>query len=221
MNLFIRSVLKICSILLCFGFLISSPAGAQTKLQTKTNAKPTGSMARIPPPGPAELPFLPAQEFASSRGDLELSLPAGWTAIEAPHNAKSDASLVLLDGPGSPGPSCRVVSRVPKQPPKITQAQINKIMHDDRNVQMVRKNLSQSGHEIQSIAKINSHGINGLQAKLLIAGTEHSPDSITLISFFEVVGQSYSFECNVLSADYDNISNDFDVILKSARLTKS
>lgn len=189
------------------------PAKAATKL--------TGD-GRIPPPGPAELPLLPARDFSDSRSLIDLTIPAGWIIIEVPPSQKTEgASLILLEGPGAPAPSCRVILRTPKQPPKIAQAQINKIMYDDRNLQIVRKNLSQGGREVQTLTKINNRGINGLQAKVLMAGSAQRPDVTLLISFFEMVGQSYSFECSTLTADLDNVSADLDTIVKSARLTKS
>lgn len=200
---------------------IKSPI-VKAKTTPKTSAKPSPAEAHIPPPGPAELPLLPASDFSDSRSSIEISLPDGWRAIEAPRNPKTDVTtLILIDGPGSPEPTCHVIVRTPKQPPKITQAQINKIMHDERNVQMVRKNLAQGGREVQSVTKISNRGINGLQSKLLMPGNEHRPDVTVLISFFEMVGQAYSFECSTLSADLDNVANDIDVMVRSTRLAKS
>jgi hypothetical protein len=193
-----------------------------TKAASKTAAKPFPAEARIPPPGPAELPLLPASDFSDSRSSIEISLPAGWRAVEGPRNAKTDiTTLILIDGPGSPEPTCHVIVRAPKQPPKITQAQINKIMYDERNVQMVRKNLAQGGREVQSVTRVSNHGVNGLQSRLLMPGNEHRPDVTVMISFFEMVGQAYSFECSALTADLDNAADDIDMMVKSARLTKS
>jgi len=200
--------------------LFSPQAFAQTK-PAKAVAKPS-SLARIPPPGPAELPLLQARDFSDSRSLIDITVPAGWVVMEVASNQKNEnASLILLEGPGAPAPSCKIVLRVPKQPPKISQAQINKIMHDERNLQMMRKSLGQGGREVLSITKVSNRGLNGLQAKLLVPGSDRRPDVIMAITFYEAVGQAYSFECSALSADIDNVGTDLDAIVRSARLTKS
>ncbi len=42
-----------------------------------------------------------------------------------------------------------------------------------------------------------------------------------VITFFEAVGKRYTFECNVLAADYDTMRVDIDAIIKSLRFQKS
>jgi hypothetical protein len=201
-------------------FVLTALISPQAFAQAKTTPKAAPQLARIPAPGPAELPLLPAQDFSDSRGTIELSLPTGWNVAEIPNPQKTpDASLILLDGPGSPSANCRVIVKSSKQPPKITQAQINKAMHDERNLQNMRKSLGQNGREVLALAKLSNKGIYGLQAKLLVPGNEYRADMTVLISYFEAVGQAYSFECTVTTADFDNAADDLDSIVKSARLS--
>lgn len=206
--------------ILALGFAFALCAFPPALMAQTAKAKPTAktaSWAMIPPPGLADRPLYDAREFTDSRSNLEMTLPAGWLVVEVPRIPKDVISLILLEGPGSPAPNCRFSVRTPKQPPKITQAQINKIMHDARNLAMVRTNLGKDGRQVVAVNKLSLKGINGLQAQVLVPGTDRRPDVTLVVNFFETVGRAYSLECTVLAADYDNMGKDIDMLVKSLR----
>lgn len=213
--------IKIAAVL-CAGLItfIATSAFAQ-KTKPAAAASKAPQEVRIPPPGPAEEPLFEEREFSDSRSDLELTVPRGWVVVEVPQLQKNDVSLILLDGPGTPAPNCRIVVRKPKQPDKITQAMINKIMHDKRNLDQIAKNLSSNGRKVLSVSKTAIRGANGIEAKVQVPGTSRRPDIVIFVNFFEVVGRAYSFECSVLGADADNMSDDIEALVKSARFIRA
>ncbi len=77
---------------------------------------------------------------------------------------------MLMEGPGSPPPTCRISVLSPKQPTKVTQAMLNKIMHDDRNVAAIRANIGRDGRKLVGMNKITQDGLNGLRAQVIIPG---------------------------------------------------
>lgn len=206
-----------------------APALAQAQ-KAKTPPPPSAPVSRaaaakqplIPAPGPAEKPLIGAYEFSDSRSKLDFTVPAGWRALEVQQKDKNaDSSLIVVDGPGMPSSNCRVAVRKPRQPDKITQAQINKLMHDKRNMDMIAKTLSANGRKLLSISKSTVDGTNGLSARVLVEGNARRPDITILVSFFEVPGHAYSFECSVLNADLENTVPAVEALIKSARFAKS
>ncbi|MES2907520.1 MAG: hypothetical protein V4691_10960 [Pseudomonadota bacterium] len=207
-------------------FALAALLGLTCTTDAFSQAKPkrpdvAATKITIPPPGPAEVPLFGAREFTDSRSNLEMTIPAGWLVIEIPRLPKDSISMIMMEGPGSPAPTCRLGVRAPKQPPKIAQAQINKIMHDGRNLAMVKNNLAKDGREVVAVNKLVIKGINGVQAQVLVPGNERRPDVTLLVNFFETVGRAYSMECTVMAADYDNMSKDIDALIKSLRFANS
>ncbi len=193
---------------------VITPANAQAQNKKITEIQ-------IPAPGPAEKPLGEEHDYSDSRSDLEVTIPPGWLVFELPQKQKTDPTMTMVEGPGAPAPSCRFTVRKPKQPDKITQAMINKIMFDKRNIDLITKNVGSGGRKVISVTKVANNGANGISARVVVPGTARRPDVTILVNFFEVVGRAYSFECSVLSADYDNMVGDIDAMIKSARFTKT
>lgn len=190
--------------------------GQQRSRPAQQPAQPQ-TVTRIPPPGPAEVPLFPARDYVEPRSGLGLTVPAGWLVIEVPEVPEGEVARIFMEGPGTPSPSCSVVIIRPAQPARVTQAQLNRVIHDDRSVNSVRGQLGQEGRRVQNVRKLTQGGIAGLSVQVLIPGSQWSPDVTTFVSFFEQVGRRFSINCNALTNDLDTMRPDIEAILRSLR----
>jgi hypothetical protein len=163
------------------------------------------------------VPLFPAREYTDARTGLTLTVPAGWLVIEVPQVPEGELSRLFMEGPGLPAPNCSIVTVRPQQPPRATQAQLNRVIHDDRSVNTVRQQLSQQGRRVVGVRKLNQTGIAGLTAQVVIPGGTWAPEMTTYVSFFEQVGRRFSINCNVLTLDLDAMRPDVEAIVRSLR----
>ena len=196
------------------------PAKSAAPSTPKTSG-PSGYPTRIPPPGPAEVPLFGARPFIDQRSGIAMTIPAGWLLLEAPQSADTEISRMIMDGPGQPSPSCGVVVLKANQPPNITQAQVNKAIHDDRNVDNIKKNVARGKSKLVSVQKLTASGVSGIFVQVLSPGSAASPDTTTYLAFYEALGRRYSLNCNVLTQDLDTMRPDIEAIVKSIRLPNS
>ncbi len=194
--------------------------GQQQRRPQQQPAQPQ-TVTRIPPPGPAEVPLFPARDYVEPRSGLGLTVPAGWLVIEVPDVPEGEIARIFMEGPGTPSPSCSVVIIRPAQPARATQAQLNRVIHDDRSVNSVRSQLGQEGRRVQNVRKLTQGGIAGLSVQVLIPGSQWAPDVTTFVSFFEQVGRRFSINCNALTNDLDTMRPDIEAILRSLRFPTS
>lgn len=192
------------------------PAKAKPATASKTGGPTLAT--RIPPPGPAELPLFGARNFIDQRSGVSLTVPAGWLLLEAPESGDIEVSRMILDGPGQPAPACGVSVLKAKQPPNISQAQLNKAIHDERNVDGIRKNVTQGGRKLVDLKRLTNSGFAGISVQLLSPGNAYSADTTTYLAFFEAIGRRYSVNCNVLTHDLDTMRPDIEAIIRSVQL---
>lgn len=190
----------------------------QQQRQAQPRQQPPASVpTRIPPPGPAEVPLFPARDYTDPRTRLTLNVPAGWLVIEVPEAPEGTLGQMFIEGPGLPPPNCGITIVRPQQPARVTQAQLNRVLADQRSINGVRGNLAQEGRRVVSIRGIAQGGIGGIAAEVLIPGNALQPDVTTFVTFFEQVGRRYSINCNVLTNDLDSMRNDIQSIIRSVR----
>lgn len=214
-----------CSLLATQVVLAQAPPSPTTPEVKKPPAKPKPAAApksvgptlatRIPPPGPAELPLFGARSFIDQRSGLSLTVPAGWLLLESPESGDSEISRMILDGPGQPAPACGISVLKAKQPPGINQAQLNKAIHDDRNVEGIRKNVTQGGRRLIELKRLTMGGFAGVSLQIISPGSPYAPDTTTYLAFFEAIGRRYSVNCNVLTNDLDTMRPDIEAIVRS------
>lgn len=201
------------------------PQQAQGQQQRRPAQQPAQaqpqSVTRIPPPGPAEVPLFPARDYTDPRSNLSFTVPAGWLVIEIPDVPENEIGRIFMEGPGIPSPSCSVVIVRPQQPARVTQAQLNRVIHADQSVASVRNQLGQEGRRVQTVRKLTQNGIAGLSIQVLIPGNQHAPDTTTFVSFFEQVGRRYSINCNAMTLDLTTMQPDIESILRSLRFPTS
>jgi hypothetical protein len=206
---------------------LPSPSDAQQQQQQQRRgqpqrpAQPAAQPTRIPPPGPAEVPLFPAREYTDPRSNVALTVPAGWLVVEIPQVAEGEITRMFMEGPGTPAPNCTVVVVRPQQPPRATQAQLNRVVHTDQSVNGMRTQLSREGRRVVNIRKVTQAGIAGVVAQVAIPGSQHAPELTTFVTIFEQVGRRYSVNCNTLSADLDTMRPDIEAILRSFRFPTS
>lgn len=183
-------------------------------------AKTSGPLipTRIPPPGPAEVPLFGARNFLDQRSGVTLTVPAGWLLLEAPEAPETEISRMILDGPGQPAPACGVVVLKAKQPNGVTQAQINKVIHDERNVASIRSNVAKGSAKLVELKKVSNSGYSGISMEVLVPGNQYAPDTTTYLTFFEAIGRRYSINCNVLTNDLDTMRPDIESILRTLKM---
>lgn len=195
-------------------------AGAQQRRpqrQQPAAAAAASPPTRIPPPGPAEVPLFPARPYVDQRSQLNLMVPAGWLLVEVPQVPEGEITRMFMDGPGTPAPNCTIVVIRPQQPQGATQAVLNRAIHNDQQVDRMRRQLSSEGRRVVSIRKVTQSGVAGVVAQVAIPGNQYSPELTVFVSIFEQVGRRYSINCNSLSADLDTMRPDINAILESLR----
>jgi len=214
-------------------------AGAQTPPEApakppanKAPAKPKAPAAaaksvgptiatRIPPPGGAEVPLFGARNFVDQRSGVALTVPAGWLLLEAPESSDGEISRMILDGPGQPAPACGIVVIKARQPPNISQDQLNKAIHNEQNVANIRKNVAQGNRKLVDLKRLTNSGFSGISVQVINPGNTYSPDTTTYLTFSEAIGRRYSINCNVLTNDLDTMRPDIEAIIRTIRMPAS
>ncbi len=200
----------------------AAPAGKTEKVaktaaaKAKAEAVKGQDKTKVPPPGPAELPLFGERAFNDARSKLTFTTPPGWMVIEVPQLQDGEISKLFLEGPGSPPASCGLIVQGVKHP-NVTQAQLNKLLHDDRNAANIKNNLSQGGRTLASMRKISQGGVAGIQGVVMVSATAQQPAIATILTFFEAVNRRYTFNCNVLAGDLDTQRTDIEALIKSVQ----
>lgn len=195
----------------------AAPAAKKTPQASAASTGPKLS-TRIPPPGPAEVPLFGARNFVDQRSGVSLTVPAGWLLLEAPAAPEAEISRMILDGPGEPAPACGIVVLKAKQPPGVTQAQLNKAIHDERNVASIRKNIVKGNAKLVDLKRVSNSGYSGISVEVTAPGSAYAPDTTTYLAFFEAIGKRYSVNCNVLTNDLDTMKADIESIIRTLKL---
>lgn len=182
-------------------------------------AKPTlQEKTKVPPPGPAELPLFGERAFQDKRSGMSFTTPAGWMVIEVPELQEGEVTKLFLEGPGSPPGSCGIIVQGVKHP-NMTQAQLNKLLHDERNAANIRKNLAQGGRTVASTRKLTQSGVAGMQGVIVMNGNTQAPSVATVLTFFEAINRRYTFNCNILTGDMDTQKADIDALIKTVKFS--
>lgn len=192
------------------------PAAQQQQQQQQNQALAT---TRIPPPGFGELPLFGARELEHTEMNFKMLVPAGWIADGASADQQQGViGRMILEGPGLPAPSCLMAIVQNQVPAGITQQRINQALHQDQNVNNLRRQLGQRGNRVADLRRITRGGVAGFSARIIAPGNAQRPEVTLYMTFLEAVGRRYTVECQVLTADMQTHQRDVEQMLASLEI---
>ena len=200
--------------------------GGQARPQGQGQQRPAAQAPRqpetptqIPTPGFGELPLFGARTLEQAEIGFRLTVPAGWIADGAsPEGQEGVLARLIMEGHGSPAPSCLMSVVRNQTPPRVTQAQINQALHRDQNVAGMRRTLSQGNRRIDDLRRVTRTGIAGIQARVTVPGTAMRPSITLFFVMHEALGRRFSIECQVLSADLQTQRPEIEGVFDSLEI---
>jgi hypothetical protein len=196
----------------------NQPRPGQPARQTAQPRVPE-TPTRIPLPGFGELPLFGSRVLEQEEIGFRMTIPAGWIADGAsPQGQDGVIARMIMEGPGSPSPSCVLNVLRNQIPPRLTQAQVNTALHRDENIANLRRTLGAQGRRVNEVRRVTRTGVAGLQARVTVPGNASRPDVALFLTFFEALGRRFNIECQVLAADLQSHQPDIEAIFTSLEI---